>query len=165
MINIQISGADKVAEDFKRMATVLPIQAESMLDKAASETEGKMKEESPRASGEMTDSIKTIIPESGVRVIGPGVDYAYYQNNRDWMSQRMPPKEKILQWARAKGFTDTGWGGGESQMAFLIARKIQLRGYPSNRFVLRTFEWLATQIEVLLGSFLSAVVSGVGGGL
>jgi hypothetical protein len=165
MISIRIDGAEKVANDFAMMSKNIPIQTEIALDNMAMETEVIMKDKAPIASGELRGSISTDGSTPGIRIIGPKAEHGYYQENRNWLSQRTPPKEKILEWARVKGFTDTAWGGGESQMAFLIARKISLRGYQAQTFVKDTFYWLSGQIEQYAVVFLSAVVSGVGGAI
>ncbi len=164
MISIQVEGADKVAEDFARMAKNIPIQSEKVLDNIAGQTKQTMIARAPRASGTMAESIN-VLSSPGTRVIGPGVDYAYWQENRDRASQSIPswqPGSKVFQWAQIKGFTSTSWGGNEKAMAFLIARKIAREGYKAQTTVKDTFYWLSEQITGFLSGYVSAILSGAG---
>ncbi len=164
MFSIQIEGADMVAEDFARLANNIPLQSERVLDNIAEQTKQVMQANSPKASMALEESIN-VVGETGIRMIGPGVDYAYYQENRDYAPQKMPRWQEgsnVFKWAQIKGFTSTSWGGDEKAAAFLIARKIAREGYKAKTFVKDTFYWLSGQLSGFLGEFIAATLSGAG---
>ncbi len=133
------------------MLQEIPRGSESMLDRAALETQMKMRSEAPKATGMLARSIDVISPKESVRVIGPEAQYGYHQETRDNRPQRPPPLAKIQAWAAAKQFDSTA--------AFLIARKIAQSGYPANPFVQRTYDWVETRIASFTEPFLAGITA------
>ncbi|MDP2670844.1 MAG: hypothetical protein U1C56_01050 [Candidatus Curtissbacteria bacterium] len=143
-----VDGLNKVVR------SIIP-ERTKMLDKAATDTLVKMTQEAPEATGRLRANIKIDRLGSFLtdRIIYPDVEYGFYQETRHRMTQRRPPIEKIQEWAQTVGAGDT------KSVAFLIARKIQNAGYPSNPFVLRTYRWVQVQMVKHAQNFLNIVAA------
>jgi len=144
---------EKATKKLGNVMSNLPYIVETALDQAAGEIQGRMRDEAPQATGALKSSI-SVVPGMNMfeRIIKPMVDYAFYKETRDFVPQRMPPMERIIQWANAVGYNN--------KFAFVLASRIRDAGYPSRPFVRLTYEWARGQMQKWFSSIpLKAKIS------
>lgn len=105
-----------------------------------------------RATGNLIQSIDLNVHSMGmdITVTLSVADYYYYvENGRG--AGGWPPKQKILEWIRAKGIQPYPMSNGklptEQQLAFLIQRKIARYGYDGKPSLANTIEELNSIYE------------------
>lgn len=162
MYSFKIEGVEDVTKGLNNMARSISPKGSAMLDRAAAETKGHMKEEAPAASGALQRSIDITAPSQFTRIIKPFLLYGEAQETRNNQPQGMPPIDKIARWAQVMAATTTPWGGKAQQAAFLIARKIRDSGYPANPFVKRTYGWVQGMISKHISPFIEGIVAEYG---
>lgn len=135
----KIEGEKEIISGLQNMAQSVQIEPEVALDMAARMVSTEMSSEAPKATHQLSRSIK-IDSFNKRREIYPSEEYGYYQESGSSGQAKMPNIENIKRWAEAKGF--------DSKLAFVIARKIQQSGYQAQPFVSKTYDWTITKIPM-----------------
>lgn len=143
MIRLNLTfGSDRIAEAMRKAPDALDAAAEKGLDAAAQEVARIAKQEAPKASTLLTDSIQVRRPGQFIRVITPGTNYADFVNEGTGIfgpnhsaSGTLPPVQSILDWIRMRRIEPNTKGMSERGLAFLIASGIAKTGTRKNAFM------------------------------
>ena len=148
MIKVNLEGFGDVKDAISNMGRGVDVESERMLDIAAGDVKRKMAGDAPKATGALSRSV-TIDVGHKERVIYPSLPYGKHQSNRNYMPQKPPPVDKIRRWAEVVGATKSlsPSGGGASQAAFLIARKISREGYKATPFIKDAGDWAISKLD------------------
>lgn len=148
MIRLNVSyGADRLAEAMHKAPETMDIAAERGLDAAAQEVTRTAKQEAPKSSTLLTNSIQWRRPGRFIRVIAPGTPYADDVDQgtgvfgpKGSASGKLPPVQSILDWIRIRRIAPRTQGMSDKALAYLIAHGIARTGTRKNPFMERAAE-------------------------
>ena len=140
MIKIRVETSGAVTE----LAAQGQWAAARILQRAAIEASRYMRENVPKATSLLTQSINAAQTGPLTWEVGPAVRYAtWVQGGR--APGKQPPFQSILDWVKVKGI-----GGDDPRgAAFLIARAIGRRGVPAQDFINPAGEFVAERLEAI----------------
>lgn len=143
MIRLNVTyGSDRIAAAMNRAPDVMDRYAEEGLDRAAQEVARIARQEAPKASTTLTDSINIRKPGRFTRIITPGTNYADFVNEgtgifgpRHTPSDRLPPVQSLLDWIRVCRIAPRERNMSERALAFAIGAGIAKTGTRKNDFM------------------------------
>jgi len=145
----------------RRMEPELVATLERSLARGAQLTAREMKREAPKAETLLANSIKADQQTRLSWFVGPHVAHGLYVERGRRPGGRMPPIQKIIDWARVVLRPSAGE---ERNVAWRVARKIARQGIPPNRFARRTFETMDPLVKQQVDADVTRTVRRLAGG-